>query len=90
MRLTNKNKIKELLSYQKNNVLMTDNEHKELKLGQLEDIEDELGISLVVYFKLFKCSHVWAYSNSGKIETNLTGINTWSKTICSNSSFRKL
>ena len=53
----------------------------EHELKQYKDIEEELGISLVVYFKLFKCSHVWAYSNSGKIEANLTGINTWSKTI---------
>ena len=43
MRLTDKDKIKELATLQKNNVLMTDNNYKELKLGQLENIEEELG-----------------------------------------------
>ncbi|MDY2736897.1 hypothetical protein [Intestinibacter sp.] len=52
MRLTDKNKIKELATLQKNNVLMTDNNYKELKLGQLENIEDELGIDLKVFHKL--------------------------------------
>ena len=33
MRLTDKNKIKELTALQKNNVIMTDNNYKELKLG---------------------------------------------------------
>lgn len=52
MRLTDKNKIKELVTLQKNNVLMTDNNYKELKLGQLENIEDELGLDLKVFHKL--------------------------------------
>ena len=52
MRLTDKNKIKELTALQKNNVIMTDNNYKELKLGQLENIEEELGIDLKVFHKL--------------------------------------
>lgn len=54
MRLTEKNKIKELETLQKNNVLMTNNEYKDLKLGQLENIEDELGIDLITLFKALK------------------------------------
>ena len=52
MRLTDKNKIKELTALQKNNVIMTDNNYKELKLGQLENIEEKLGIDLKVFHKL--------------------------------------
>ena len=44
MRLTDKNKIKELATLQKNNVLMTDADYKELKLGQLEDILEKYNI----------------------------------------------
>ena len=33
MRLTDKNKIKELTTLQNNNILMTENNYKELKLG---------------------------------------------------------
>ena len=33
MRLTDKNKMKELTTLQNNNVLMADNNYKELKLG---------------------------------------------------------
>ena len=42
MRLTDKNKIKELETLQKHNVLMTANDYKELKLGKLENIEEKL------------------------------------------------
>lgn len=44
MRLTDKNKIKELETLQKHNVLMTDADYKELKLGQLEDILEKYNI----------------------------------------------
>lgn len=44
MRLTDKNKIKELITLEKNKVLMTDADYKELKLGQLEDIMEKYGI----------------------------------------------
>lgn len=54
MRLTDKEKIKELSTLQKHNVLMTNNDYKELKLGQLEDIEEELGIDLITLFKALK------------------------------------
>lgn len=50
-RLTAKEKIKELSTLKKYNVLMTDNDYIELKLGQIEDIEDELGIDLITLFK---------------------------------------
>ena len=51
MRLTDKNKIKELITLEKNKVLMTDADYKELKLGKLENIEEELGIDLITLFK---------------------------------------
>lgn len=44
MRLTDKNKIKELATLEKNKVLMTDADYKELKLGQLEDILEKYNI----------------------------------------------
>lgn len=53
MRLTDKNKIKELTTLEKNKVLMTDADYKELKLGKLENIEEELGIDLVTLFKAY-------------------------------------
>ena len=53
MRLTKKDKIKELLTFEKRKVLMTDSDYKELKLGQLEDIEEELGIDLITLFKAY-------------------------------------
>lgn len=54
MRLTDKNKIKELATLEKNKVLMTNNNYKELKLGQLENIEEKLGIDLKVFHKLME------------------------------------
>ena len=45
MRLTEKDTVKELLTLKKNKVLMTNNDYKELKLGQLEDIEEKHNIS---------------------------------------------
>lgn len=51
IRLTKKEKIKELSTLKKHNVLMTNNDYKELKLGQLEDIEEELEIDLITLFK---------------------------------------
>lgn len=54
MRLTDKNKIKELETLEKNKVLMTDADYKELKLGQLENIEEELGIDLILLGKAIK------------------------------------
>lgn len=53
-RLTKKEEIKELSTLKKHNVLMTDNDYKELKLGQLEDIEQELGIDLTTLLKALK------------------------------------
>lgn len=35
------------------------------KLGQLEDIEEELGIDLITLSKLFKEKYVYAYDNVG-------------------------
>lgn len=54
MRLTDKNKIKELATLEKNKVLMTDADYKELKLGKLENIEEELGIDLITLFRALK------------------------------------
>ena len=51
------------------------------KLGQLEDIEEELGIDLVIYFKLLKTTKVWAYSNNGKCEVTLTGVDPYDKIV---------
>lgn len=82
MRLTKKEKIKELATLKKHNVLMTDNDYKELKLGQLEDIEEELGIDLITFFKIFEGRDVYIKLNNGLIiegfspiiEENLCGI----------------
>lgn len=69
MRLTDKNKIKELATLQNNNILMTDNNYKELKLGQLEDIEEKLGIDLLTFVKIFeKGIFVKNESTNNKIE----------------------
>ena len=81
MRLTKEEKIKELATLKKHNVLMTDDDYKELKLGQLEDIEEELGIDLITYFKLFQTTKAWVYSNNGKCEITLTGVNPYDKTV---------
>lgn len=64
MRLTDKNKIKELTTLQKNNVLMTDADYKELKLGQLENIEYELGIELIALFKALRENGIWVRWNN--------------------------
>lgn len=54
MRLTEKDKIKELETLQKNKVLITYNDYKDLKLGKLENIEEEIGIDLITLFKALK------------------------------------
>ena len=51
------------------------------KLGQLENIEDELGIGLDDYFKLFELKHVYCWGHTGINKCNITGINTYNKTI---------
>lgn len=73
MRLTDKNKIKELETLQNNDVLMTDNEYKDLKLGQLENIEDELGIELIVLFKALKngCFAKETFDYMGRKQTQI-------------------
>ena len=48
---------------------------------QVKDIEDEIGIDLITYFKLFKTTKVWAYSNNGKCEVTLTGVNPYDKMV---------
>ena len=69
MRLTDKDKIKELETLQKHNVLMTDDDYKELKLGLLENIEDELRIDLLTFVKVFeKGIFVKNESTNNKIE----------------------
>ena len=69
MRLTDKDKIKELATLQKHNVLMTDNDYKELKLGQLENIEDELRVDLLTFVEVFeKGIFVKNESTNNKIE----------------------
>lgn len=69
MRLTDKNKIKELATLEKNKVLMTDADYKELKLGKLENIEEELGIDLATFIKIFeKGIFVKNESTNNKIE----------------------
>ena len=52
------------------------------KLGQLEDIEDELGIDLVTLFKALKQNYVYVRTNVG-IEKNkgfnICGLELWSQ-----------
>jgi hypothetical protein len=45
---------------------MTDNDYKELKLGQLEDIEEELGIDLITLFNALKFG-VYYFTNAGQL-----------------------
>ena len=69
MRLTDKDKIKELETLQNNNVLMTDTDYKELKLGQLENIEDELRVDLLTFVKIFENGiYVKSQCTNNKIE----------------------
>lgn len=65
MRLTDEDKIKELMTLSKSNVLMSDNEYKELKLGKLENIEEELGIDLITLFKALKNGIYYKYKPYG-------------------------
>ena len=85
MRLTDKNKIKELTTLQNNNVLMTDNDYKELKLGQLENIEEEIRIDLAILFEaLFngvwiknkdkKCRPCYLSASFGSMQLTNAGI----------------
>lgn len=53
----------------------------EEKLCQLEDIEDELGIDLITLYKLFKASHIYAYSHTSITKCNNDGVNLYDKTI---------
>lgn len=64
MRLTDKDKIKELETLQKHNVLMTNDDYKELKLGLLENIEEELSISLITLFKALREDGIWVRWNN--------------------------
>ena len=51
------------------------------KLFELENIEDELGIDLITFFKLLKAKKVWAYSNNGKWEVQLTSVDVYDKAV---------
>lgn len=51
------------------------------KLFVLENIEEELGIELITFFKLLKTTKVWAYSNNDKHEITLTGVDPYDKTV---------
>lgn len=68
MRLTEKDKIKELETLQKNNVLITYDNYKDLKLGKLENIEEKLGIELTMLFEaLF--NGIWIKNKAKKCRT---------------------
>lgn len=73
MRLTDKNKIKELATLQKHEVVMTKNDYKELKLGQLEDVEEELGIDLTTLFKALKNGIKAKWENDEIVELTILG-----------------
>lgn len=51
MRFTKKKDIDILATLKKSNILMTEKDYKELKLGQLENIEDRLGFELITLFE---------------------------------------
>ena len=61
---------------------ISDNQQCLDKLGQLEDIEDKLGIDLITFFKIFEGQDVYIKLNNGEIiegfspiiEENLCGI----------------
>lgn len=52
------------------------------KLGQLEDIEDELGIDLITLFKALRQDFVYVRTNSGVEKNkgfNICGFTLWSQ-----------
>ena len=50
------------------------------KLGQIEDIEDELGIPFITLFKLINAENVYSYGHIG-IMKNTGEVNIYNKTI---------
>ena len=55
---------------------------KELnKLGQLEDIEDEIGIDLLTLSRLIKSKKIYSFGHSSIMENSISGINIYDNTI---------
>lgn len=51
------------------------------KLGKLENIEDELGIDLLILFELFKTDTAYAYGNIGIHKVSISLIDMYNKRI---------
>ena len=51
------------------------------KLGQIEDVEEQLGIDLITLFKLFQIDKVWVYGNVGVLEAHIDNISISTKRI---------
>lgn len=51
------------------------------KLGQLEDIEQELGIDLITLFKLVKSKKIYSFGHDNIMENSISGINIYDNTI---------
>lgn len=52
---------------------------KELK--DKATFEEEFGIDLSTFSKLLKTTKAWTYSNNGKVEVSLTGLDPYDKTV---------
>lgn len=52
-----------------------------IKLGQLEDIEEKLGIDLITLSKLFKAQEVYAYGHNGIQKCYNDCVSIYDKTI---------
>ena len=77
MRLTRKNKAG---NYVFNFGITQDNKLLNNKLGQLEDIEDELSIDLITLFKLINAENVYSYGHTS-IMKNTGQVDICDKTI---------
>jgi hypothetical protein len=84
MRFTDKDKIKELMKLKSCNVLLTDNDNKELKLGLLENIEEEHSADLLIFLKALKHGVFYKEFGENKIRhTNNLRISCYDgKTFC--------
>lgn len=67
-RLTNKNSLKILNELSQKNTITSEQFLIYNKLGQLEDIEEELGISLVVFFQALNQEEVYVKLPNGRID----------------------
>ena len=59
----------------------SDHDEEINKLGQLEDIEEELGIDLITLHKLIHTKTIYSYGHTSIMENSISGIQLYDKTI---------